>query len=177
MLFDHVGDPVKVIIITGTMGSGKTTVMAEASDLLTAAGLAHAAIDLDTLGMAHLPQTLAREVEYRNLASVCANYQQAGVTRLLIAAAVENDADLDRIFKAVPDAEEYIVCRLKVDLDTAQRRVRTREPGILQDQFVARARHLDEILDEAKLENFSIENPDGSLTDVARQIINSAKWI
>jgi adenylate kinase len=43
---------VPVIIITGTMGSGKTTVLGEASDILTARGVNHAGVDLDTLGSA-----------------------------------------------------------------------------------------------------------------------------
>ena len=44
-----VAEHVPVIVITGNMGAGKTTILAEASDLLTAGGIVHAAIDLDTL--------------------------------------------------------------------------------------------------------------------------------
>ena len=36
-----------LLIITGTMGAGKTTVLAEASDILTLRHVVHAAIDLD----------------------------------------------------------------------------------------------------------------------------------
>jgi uridine kinase len=46
---------VKAILISGTMGSGKTTVLSEASDILLSKCIVHAAIDLDTLGIAHLP--------------------------------------------------------------------------------------------------------------------------
>ena len=44
-----------LLIITGTMGAGKTAVLAEASDILALRQIAHAAIDLDALGLAHLP--------------------------------------------------------------------------------------------------------------------------
>ena len=37
------------------MGAGKTTLMAEASDVLIERGIVHAAIDLDTLGIGLLP--------------------------------------------------------------------------------------------------------------------------
>ena len=47
--------PMRVIVITGSMGSGKTTVLGEASDLLTARGVVHAAIDGDALANGHLP--------------------------------------------------------------------------------------------------------------------------
>lgn len=39
----------------GTMGAGKTTVMAEALDILSGAGITPAAIHVDALGMSHLP--------------------------------------------------------------------------------------------------------------------------
>ena len=45
---------VDYVAITGSMGSGKSTTMAEASNLLTFADIEHAAIDLDALGLAHL---------------------------------------------------------------------------------------------------------------------------
>jgi len=47
--------PRSLLIITGSMGSGKTAVMAEASDILALRGIPHAAVDLDMLGFGHLP--------------------------------------------------------------------------------------------------------------------------
>jgi adenylylsulfate kinase len=168
---------VKVIVITGTMGAGKTTVMAEAADLLTVAGVINAAIDFDALGIAHLTQEPSRDLAYRNLASVWSNYRTAGVRRLVIAAAVESQADMDHIFNSIPDSDEFIVCRLKVGLVTAQQRVRTREPGMLQEDLVARISELEKILDETKLEDFYIQNDNAQVTEVARQILRGAKWI
>ncbi|HWO28303.1 MAG TPA: hypothetical protein VNO32_05855, partial [Candidatus Acidoferrum sp.] len=57
-----------LLIITGSMGAGKTAVLAEASDILRLRHMAHAAIDLDALGLAHLPSSASNdEVMYRNL--------------------------------------------------------------------------------------------------------------
>ena len=139
--------PSKVIVITGSMGAGKTTVMAEASDLLAAAGVNHAAIDLDGLGIGHIPEGAWPDLAYRNLASVWENFARAGATNLLIAEAVETAAELERIQAAIPEAE-IVVCRLKASPETMQRRVRAREPGMLQDVFVARVVELESILDE-----------------------------
>ncbi|PYS43204.1 MAG: hypothetical protein DMG14_01560 [Acidobacteria bacterium] len=44
-----------MIVISGTMGSGKTTVLSEASDILSSSGVVHAVIDLDGLGIGELP--------------------------------------------------------------------------------------------------------------------------
>jgi len=60
-----VTNDVPVIVITGNMGAGKTTILAEASDLLTGAGIVHAAIDLDTLGMGHVPEEGWSDLPYR----------------------------------------------------------------------------------------------------------------
>jgi hypothetical protein len=96
-----------LLIITGTMGAGKTTVLGEASDLLALRHIAHAAIDLDALGLAHLPSTANAStasndgVMYRNLQSICKNYASVGVTRFLVARAIEERAELELSRSAV----------------------------------------------------------------------------
>jgi adenylylsulfate kinase len=173
---DQMSNHTKVIIITGTMGAGKTTLMAEASDLLTAQGIMHAAIDLDALALACLPQKWMADIAYRNLAAVWSNYRAAGAKHLLLANAVESQAVLNRIREAVQDAE-FVICRLKVNLPTAQARVRSREPGMFQDKFVAWAGELDKILDEARLEDFFIQNDDGCVTELAQEMLKRAGWM
>jgi len=57
-----------LVIITGAMGAGKTSVLGEASDILTLQCIAHAAIDVDALGLAYLPTASGNdEVMYGNL--------------------------------------------------------------------------------------------------------------
>jgi hypothetical protein len=64
-----------LLIITGTMGAGKTTVLGEASDILALRHIVHAAIDLDALGLAHLPSATGNDaVMYKNLQAVSKNY-------------------------------------------------------------------------------------------------------
>jgi hypothetical protein len=167
---------VNVIVITGSMGSGKTSVMAEASDLLAAAGVNHAAIDLDALGIGHIPEGAWPDLAYQNLASIWDNYARAGATSLLIAEAVESADELDRIEAAIPGAE-IVVCRLKASVETMQRRVKSREPGLLQDVFVTRVRELESILDRAEVEDFSLWNDTASITEVARELLERAGWL
>ena len=166
---------VQVIVITGSMGSGKTTMMAEASDILATCGLDHAAIDLDALGIACVPGHDA-DLTYRNLETVWTNCAVAGARRLLIAAAVESRAELDRIRAAVPGAH-LVVCRLTASLDTMQQRVAVREPGMFRDRFVARVEELERLLDTAALEDFTMMNEARSVTETARAILRRAGWI
>jgi hypothetical protein len=169
-------EQIRLLIITGTMGTGKTTVLLEASDILSAADIIHAAIDLDTLGISHLPEVAADELMFRNLASIWSNYQAAGIRRLLLAYAVETAVDLNRIRAAVPDAET-VICRVLARMAIAEERVQTREPGMLQGKFLARVGELEKLLDDAHLEHFSIVNDDASITNVAREMLTRAEWM
>jgi len=172
-----VGAQVPVLVITGTMGSGKTTMLGEASDLLTARGMAHAAVDLDTLGMGHLVEDAWADLPYRNLASVWQNYAAAGATRLLISEAIEHVSELDRIRQAIPGGQ-IIVCRLRASLATMQARVSQREPGMSHDAFVRRVADLEALIDAASVEHFSLATDDGRLiVDVAQEMLSLANWI
>ena len=172
-----VSGEVPVVVITGTMGSGKTTMLGEASDLLTARGMAHAAVDLDTLGMGHLPKAAWADLPYRNLASVWQNYAASDATRLLIAEAIEHVSELHRFREAIPGAQ-IIVCRLTASLATMQARVSQREPGIHHDAFVRRVADLEALIDAASVEHFSLATDDSrSITEGAREMLSMANWI
>jgi hypothetical protein len=68
-----------LLIISGTMGAGKTAVLGEASDILVLRQIAHVAVDLDCLGLAHLPSTASNnEVMYGNLRSVSTTMLPSG---------------------------------------------------------------------------------------------------
>jgi hypothetical protein len=167
----------ELLIITGSMGSGKSTVLGAATDLLTLRRIPHAAIDLDTLGIFHLPADVdGSGLEFRNLQGVWANYAALGLRRLLLASAVETRTALEACCQAVA-AKRTVICRLRVSLEIMQQRVRLREPGPFQQDFVARVAKLDDMLDRAQLEDFSIANEDSSVTGVAHEMLVRAGWL
>jgi len=166
-----------LLVITGTMGAGKTAVLAEASDILSRRNIVHAGIDLDALGMAFLPSAEGSDAAmYENLRSVCANYSALGVTRFMVARAIEMKAQLQLCCDAIP-AVETLVCRLTASIATMQQRVQTREPGISREDCVARVAILNDILVCAGLEDFAVVNENRSLTDVALEMLFKAGWI
>ena len=167
---------ISVVIITGSMGAGKTTILGEVSDLLSAAGIVHAAIDLDALGIGLLPDGGPTDLVYRNLHAVWNNYSSAGVGRLVLASALEEAHDVERIRASVSPVSNLVICRLKADVSTMQRRVAEREPGMLQARFVARTAELEAVLDRANVEDFSVVNENRSPTDVARELLERAGW-
>ena len=166
----------KVLVISGSMGSGKTTVLGEASDLLSAADVHHAAIDLDGLALGRFPVPSHDELQDRNLAALWRNYAAAGVTRLLIAEALDDDAKRQRLRRTIPGAK-IVICRLKATIETMQARVRLREPGLLQGQFLARVAELEASLDAHPLEDFIVVNDGRLITDVAQEVLVRAGWL
>ena len=71
---------VPVLLLSGSMGAGKTTVMGEVSDLLQEADVPHATLDFDCLSQIH-PRAgddpRAAGLGYRNLQSIWPNYHAA----------------------------------------------------------------------------------------------------
>lgn len=167
--------PRRILIISGSMGAGKTSVMGEASDLLSARGLVHAALDLDALGIVLLPEPQSRQLHSRNLAAIFTNCVAAGIENFLIAAAIENREMLDDLKSAMGNATAT-VCRLIAPLETMAARLQTREVGIRRQQYLDRSRVLDAILDGAGVEDFRITNDGRSVTAVAEEMLVRAKW-
>ena len=166
-----------LLIITGTMGAGKTAVLGEASDILAMRQIVHAAIDLDSLGVGHLPSAAFRDgVRYDNLRSICGNYAARGVQRFLLARAIEDDGQL-KVCRDIIPAANTVVCRLTASIETMKRRVEMRDLGILQQEYIARVTELNTILDRAQLEHFAVDNENRPLNEVALEMLLKAGWI
>ena len=166
-----------LLIISGTMGAGKSSVLGEASDILALRQITHAAIDLDALGLGHIPPATGNDgVMYRNLQSVIKNYASFGVRRFLLARAMEDRTELE-LCRNIISATNTIVCRLTAEIETMEQRVKMREIGVSQFEYVTRVAKLNAILDRAQLEDFTLSNENRSLTDVAREMLVKAGWI
>jgi adenylylsulfate kinase-like enzyme len=169
----------KTLVITGSMGSGKTTMIGEVSDLLQRHHLAHAAIDIDAFGNAHDPAggTDLAAIAYRNVAAAVRNYVDAGLSHFVLAGAIESRAELSKLRDAV-NAIDIVVCRLTAPIAVMEHRVRMREPGLWQQKYVARVAELDGVLDAARVEDFSLAN-DGTraITEVAEEIVKRVGWL
>ena len=93
-----------------------------------------------------------------------------------MARAIEDFDELKTCRSAV-SAKDTVVCRLVAGIETMEQRVRLRETGVSQRYYVARVAKLNDILDRARLQNFSVANEDRSPSDVALEMLVRAGWI
>jgi hypothetical protein len=168
---------VPVLIISGTVGVGKTSLGWAASDILIERQVRHAFIDRDAL-TASWPR-LGRfntELAYRNLASVWRNFSEAGAERLIVSGVIELADDLDRVRAAV-DGAAIQVCWVRAPQPIREARLRGRDQGKSLDWHLARTIELEMILETVQLHDFILWNEDRSMEDAATEMLHAANWI
>jgi hypothetical protein len=167
---------VPLLILSGSVGVGKTTIGVAISDILSATGTSHAFVDRDALSVSW-PRVgrFNEEIANRNLADVWRNFREAGATRLIVAGVMETRDDVERCRRVVPGAAS-VLCRLRASPQTRESRIRAREEGASRDWHLARTVELEEILQRAGLEDFCVENDGRPADAVAREVLARAGW-
>ena len=116
------------LLVTGGLGTGKSTVAVEIGFILEDAGLPNAIIDVDWLGWTGPDVVDHTELLRDNLAAVTARMQRSGIRWFVLAWSISGPPDVAWIAEAVPDHDLTVVA-LDCDRETAVRRVRERGVG------------------------------------------------
>lgn len=127
--------PIPVLVITGPVGAGKSTVAAALSALLERRDVRHAMIDQDHLRwiFPNPPgDPFAAAFGYRNLAAIWPNYRAAGIECLILADVVESRDQVAAYERAMPAAAVTVI-RLDVPMALIIQRLERRErPGTIE---------------------------------------------
>jgi adenylylsulfate kinase len=165
-----------VLVLSGSVGVGKTSVLVEIHDILSIRRIPHGRIERDALGYSWPSRGRFNEVIVeQNLSCVVGNFLEVGAAYFLIAGVIETSADLAVYERCIPNAEIQ-VCRLTADIDLRRQRLRTRETGAGLHWHLNRTAELDTILDKAQIEDFSIDNGNRSLREVSLEVLVRAGW-
>jgi adenylate kinase family enzyme len=111
----------EALLLTGTRGSGKSTVCGAIGDALEPLGLPYAAIDLDWLHWSNVADE--HQLLVTNLASVAASYRARGVRYFVLAQSVSSRSEAEDIRAAV--GVPLKVVRLTVPSEEVLRRLRS----------------------------------------------------
>ena len=169
---------VPTLLLTGTVGAGKTSVAEEISTLLYEIDVPYACIDLDWLcqlypAPPHDP--FNDELMFANLAAVWENFRSRAPKYLVLARVLESRKELRRYQRMIPEAE-IIVARVVASEATIQQRLRHREAGSFFEPLWERSRELTKILDSANAEDFVVSNNGRSLRYVALEVLERLGW-
>lgn len=168
------------LLITGTVGVGKTSVAEAMGALLAEAQIPNAVMDLDWLCQSWPTPPADRfnvGMLLRNLRNVAGNYLDAGASRLVLAGVAESRAERDHYEEAIGIG--LSVCRLRVDLPTVHQRLahRHRDDHDGLRRHLKRSGELDLILDHAAVEDFTLDATDNSITATAMAVLQAADWL
>jgi adenylylsulfate kinase-like enzyme len=170
---------VKAVVISGTLGAGKTKLASNIGDLLTQRKMRCAFVDLDALCQmdpAPVDDRYNQQLMFANLAAIWPNYEASGVKYLVLARVVEDTDDRLRYVKSLNGAEVKIV-RVEASSATRKARLTEREPeGFWRDGHLKRTDELDKTLKDLDLDDFVVQNDGRSIVEVATEVLSFLEW-
>jgi chloramphenicol 3-O-phosphotransferase len=169
---------VPVLLITGPVGVGKSTIAAQSADLLRQGNVPHALVDLDQLEQCWpvpADDPWNERVSHRNLACVWANFREAGAGRLILTRVLEDRSLLRRVTEAIPGAQITVV-RLRAPVAVLHERIRAREAGD-PSWFLGAATHTADVFEQAGVEDHLVDNENRPATEVAEEVLRRVGWL
>lgn len=171
---------VPVLIISGSVGVGKTSVAYAISETLKSKALPHAVIDVDCLTDPYprpKDDPFNNRLLFKNLASIWKNYKEAGIKYLIIPRVIEARSDLGGYMSAIPNAK-IILVRLRAKLEEIHRRLKARESSKSSLEWhLKRAVVLNDQLEQSRVEDFAIDNDNKNVNEIAMEILNKCDWL
>lgn len=173
---DRANEPpdLPVIVITGPVGAGKSTVAATLCDLLAAHDVRTAYVDMDYLRWlqpAHADDRFSSRLGLRNLSAIWPNLLAAGACCVVLADVVEDMVQRLAYEEQMPGSVVTIV-RLNVPLDLIHQRLADRESGDDLEWHLHRAPELQRIMETAAIGDLVIDVGPRNPAEVAAEIAN-----
>ena len=164
----------ETLLVTGLVGSGKSSVAVEIAYILEERGLPYAAIDLDWLcwGFAGVEDGSEHRMMLANLAPLVSNYRRAGVRRFVLARWIRTADEVDSLRRTL--AMPLHVVGLTVPFDEIERRLRSDVTAARADDL-REAREWVTTGEGTGFEDHLVVN-DRPLREVAEHIVRLIGW-
>jgi dephospho-CoA kinase len=170
-------DPKGILILTGPVGTGKTTTAAEIGEQLASINLPNAVIDLDWLGWVNVGNDFHQydHLIMQNLISAWENYRAVGVEYLILARGLLQHEPVDMLKGAFPTTQ-VIIIRLLASKETIKKRLAQRDSGETLRGHLNEMEEMNRIMEELKVEHATVETDGVAVEGIARKIIDITGW-
>ncbi len=165
-----------VLIINGTIGSGKSTIGLAIQEVLECLEMPHAYLDLDRLTDCFPKKGhFNDEVMFEALAALWPIYRACGADRLVLSRVVEDLSEL-KSYEHVLGECSFTVVLLAASERTRRARISAREFGESLKWHLHRSRELDQILSKSTPYDFLVQNDDRNPAETASEILERSGW-
>jgi hypothetical protein len=170
-------DGLRVILVSGTVGVGKTSALIAIGDALDAGDRPYAIVDLDWLAWLRPDPdrgATVRSVLVENLQCVSATFRRSGVERLVLARAVTQAEEVDAI-RAALEPCQLVVARLVASPAVVEGRLRRRDAGGQLAEHLAKSASFAAEAEAAGIGD-AVATDDLDASAVARAVLLLAGW-
>jgi GNAT superfamily N-acetyltransferase/predicted kinase len=175
--------PTRVLVVSGTMGAGKSAVASAIGDALRERGARYGWIDGDALcqaGPTDDGDPFNQALLFDALAGVAPAYRRRGLGTVIVARVVEDPDDRDRYaraFRSDGGPADVTIVRVTAPEEVRLARIDAREPeGPWREFGRARTVELEASLDALGLEDLSVENADRPAAEAAAELLDGLGW-
>lgn len=170
-------DPPRALLLTGTLGAGKTTVAIEIGEVLTEHATPHAVIDLDWLCWAgpDFDSETIHALLRDNLAMVAQRFRRNGIGSFVLARGLLDPSHREAVRAAMPEVDLRVV-RLDASAATLRQRLTARDSGANLDTHLSELAGFTELVERARVEDAVVRNDFGPIREVALAALAAAGW-
>jgi hypothetical protein len=169
---------IPTLVITGTIGAGKTALATDIGEVMQFRGHPTAVIDLDWLGWLCAPSAHGSPLEeliLTNLSAVWPNFVTAGAERFVLVRVIQDRGHLDALRQSVPDAEITVV-RVKTTPAAIAERLRLRDTGEILEWHLVESAEMEKTVAAAAVEDLLVVNDDRAIREVTLEVIDRVGW-
>lgn len=170
-------EPKVILLLTGTVGTGKTSVAAEIGEQLDDIGLRNAVVDMDWLGWVNAGDDYDGYdlLIMQKLISVWPNYHSIGIEYLVLARGLIHREPVDLLKRTFPNSQIKII-RLIAAKETTQKRLSQRDRCETLREHISELDEMNQLMDKLHLENIIISTDGRSVEAIAAQITSMSGW-
>ncbi len=170
---------IPILLISGPVGVGKSTVGRQVAEILEAKRIPHTFVDFDQIRYTYprpANDPWGNQLGLENLRAIWRNCSRSGSLNLILSYVVEESLFIKSLLKVIPEGDVFTV-QLTASLESLNSRLTAREEGSALEWHLNRSVELKSILARSTTpRDHLIDTDSRAAIDIADEIFNVVKW-